>query len=185
MKDTSARFGWLSVLFHWTLVFSFIGLLGSGWYMLTLSYYDPWYTRLPHIHKSVGMILILVFACHLAWRALNRRPDALATHRSWETVVAGLTQWTMRLGVVAILVTGYLIPTSQGEGISVFGWFEIPALVTDLPGQSDTAGLIHKYVAWAIGILALMHAGAALKHHFIDRDETLTRMMGINRRKPQ
>lgn len=47
----------------------------------------------------------------------------------------------------------YLISTADGVGIPVFDWFEVPALVSDLPDQADTAGAIHLYLAWGLVIL--------------------------------
>ena len=54
----------------------------------------------------------------------------------------------------------------------------MPATLTGLPQQEDIAGLIHEYLAWALVIFAALHALAALKHHFVDRDATLVRMFG-------
>jgi len=78
----------------------------------------------------------------------------------------------------AVMIAGYLISTAEGVGIPVFDWFEVPALVSGLPDQADTAGAIHLYLAWVLVIFSGLHALAALKHHFIDRDVTLTRMLG-------
>ncbi|WP_232920686.1 cytochrome b, partial [Pseudomonas syringae] len=68
----------------------------------------------------------------------------------------------------------------DGVGIPVFGLFDVPALVSGLPDQAETAGWIHLYLAWVIVIFAGLHGLAALKHHFIDRDVTLKRMLGRN-----
>ena len=82
------------------------------------------------------------------------------------------------LCLFAVMIAGYLISTAEGVGIPVFGWFEVPALVSGLPDQADNAGAIHLYLAWALVIFSGLHALAALKHHFIDRDVTLKRMLG-------
>jgi cytochrome b561 len=78
----------------------------------------------------------------------------------------------------AIMISGYLISTADGQPINVFGWFNVPASVTDLPDQADNAGTIHLYLAWSVVVLSVLHGLAALKHHFIDRDVTLKRMLG-------
>ncbi len=75
------------------------------------------------------------------------------------------------------MVSGYLISTADGRGISVFGWFEVPALLYDLPNQASLAGDIHWYSALALMILAGGHALAALKHHWLDKHATLVRML--------
>jgi len=78
----------------------------------------------------------------------------------------------------SILISGYLISTADGKGISLFGLTEIPALFSDGAAQADLAGNIHLWLAWSVVILSLLHGLAALKHHFIDKDATLKRMLG-------
>lgn len=87
--------------------------------------------------------------------------------------------------LVAVIVAGYLISTADGEPISVFGWFSVPATLSGLPDQADVAGEIHLYLAWALVVFAVLHAFAALKHHFIDRDPTLKRMLGRSSNEQQ
>ena len=76
------------------------------------------------------------------------------------------------------MIAGYLISTAEGVGIPVFGLFEVPALISNLPDQADVAGVVHLWLAWAVVVFAGLHGLIALKHHFIDRDATLARMLG-------
>ena len=76
------------------------------------------------------------------------------------------------------MFSGYLISTADNRPIDVFGWFFIPASITSIPDQEDTAGLVHLVVASTLLGLVLLHAAAALKHHYIDRDDTLKRILG-------
>ena len=79
------------------------------------------------------------------------------------------------------MITGYLISTADGRGVSVFDWFEVPALFSALDQQETIMGDLHRILSWVlIGIVAV-HAAGALKHHFIDRDTTLTRMLGLSK----
>lgn len=87
----------------------------------------------------------------------------------------------MYLLLVTIFVSGYLISTSDGRGIEVFNWFTVPGAGELFPGQSDIAGEIHFYAAWAVILIAGLHAIAALKHHFIDKDNTLRKMLGASK----
>jgi cytochrome b561 len=73
--------------------------------------------------------------------------------------------------------SGYLISTADGRAIAVFDWFSVPALISDLPAQEDIAGLIHRWLAYLMMGLVLLHAAAALKHHFINKDNTLRKML--------
>ena len=76
------------------------------------------------------------------------------------------------------MISGYLISTADGRGIEVFDFFVIPALGSIIENQEDLAGLVHKWLAYLLVSLATLHALAALKHHFIDKDNTLNRIIG-------
>jgi cytochrome b561 len=78
-----------------------------------------------------------------------------------------------------IVISGYLISTADNSSISVFDIFQVPATITSIPEQEDIAGLVHEYLAYGIMGLTLLHVAAALKHHFIKRDNTLRKMLGI------
>ena len=176
-SNSENRFGLMMRLLHWLMAIAIVGLFGTGWYMVDLTYYDALYKPLPEIHKAVGVILIAFFVFRLVWRLFDKRPSQIASQSAWEHIAAHAVHWMMYLLLAVILITGYLIPTAAGQGISVFGLFESPALITDLPGQEDTAGWIHEYAAYAIMGLAGLHGLAALKHHFFDKDDTLRRML--------
>jgi cytochrome b561 len=75
-----------------------------------------------------------------------------------------------------VLISGYLITSSNDKAIAVFDWFNVTPMVLNIKNQEDIAGVIHYYLAYGIIAFALLHALAALKHHFIDKDKTLKRM---------
>ena len=83
----------------------------------------------------------------------------------------------MYLGLTGLFITGYLISTADGRAIEVFDWFSVPGFGSFIENQEDLAGEIHEIIAYGIMGLAALHALAALKHHFLDRDNTLTRML--------
>lgn len=179
LSDTPARYGLISSFLHWVIALTFIGLFGLGWHMVTLGYYDPWYTTLPHWHKSIGMLLLVVLLIRAIWRRFVKKPANLASHKAWETKSSLMAHWLLSIGTVVVLVSGYLIPTAEGSGVSVFGWFTFPALVS-LPDQEDIAGIAHEYIAYFVLGLAAVHASAALKHHFFDKDNTLRRILPVS-----
>ena len=76
--DTTDRYGMISVVLHWLIAAIFIGLFGVGCYMVTLGYYDPWYTTLPHWHKSIGLLMIAVVVLRGAWRVVIPRVRGVA-----------------------------------------------------------------------------------------------------------
>jgi cytochrome b561 len=177
-KNTADRFGHVSVLIHWLVALAVYGMFALGLWMVTLGYYDVWYHQAPEIHKSIGTLLFIVMVVRVVWRFISPPPKPLASYSRLTRISAVLAHIALYTVLFAILISGYLISTADGQAISVFGWFDVPASVTGLPQQADTAGTIHLYLAWAVVVLSVLHALAALKHHFIDGDVTLKRMLG-------
>lgn len=177
-RNSPTRYGFVSVSLHWLVALVVFGLFALGYWMVGLDYYSSWYTKAPDIHKSVGLILFAVMVLRVIWRWVSPPPGHLASHGPLTQKATRFGHAFLYLGLFVLIISGYLISTAEGRGIPVFGWFEVPATLTSIPNQEDIAGLVHEYLAWALVIFAGVHGLAALKHHFIDRDTTLTRMLG-------
>ncbi len=178
LKNTIHHYGLITILLHWLIALACIGLFWLGWWMVELDYYDPWYTRGPHIHKSLGLLLLAVLLLRWLWRLSNPRVAPAGQPSQLAQRLARLAHFSLNGLVLLIIVSGYLISTADGRPIEVYDWFALPATLTTLPEQESLAGDIHRYLAYALAGLVIMHALAALKHHFIDRDNTLLRMLG-------
>lgn len=177
-KNTTNRFGFIAVALHWLVALTVFNLFVLGLWMTGLDYYDSWYKLGPWLHKSVGMLLFLIVLLRLSWRIFTPPPGALLTHKLWEVRLAHVVHLLLYWLLLAIMISGYLISTADGRSIGLFDWFFIPATITSIPQQEDNAGWIHLMLASILMGLVLLHAAAALKHHFIDRDRTLIRIFG-------
>lgn len=176
LKDSRTSFGWVSIVIHWVSALAIVFLFGLGVYMRSLGYYDAWYHKGPALHISLGLLFAGLMVVRLVWRAANPLPDDLSANRL-QNLAAKLIKWAFYLLILAVLVSGYMITTAEGEAADVFGWFAIPPL-SDFSGATvDLAGKLHKYLAWLIIGLAIVHSLAALYHHFVKRDRTLIRML--------
>lgn len=175
-RNTTQGYGWISIVLHWVTLPPVLFLLGSGIYMVTLTYYDPLYHRLPHWHKLVGVATLLVTLLRLAWLATNPKPAVLALQH-WQRQAAHLAHVTLYLALLALAATGYAITTAKGQSIALFWGLELPALGTLSPETTTLLGDAHRWIAYAMGVLILGHAGAALLHHFHYRDTTMKRML--------
>jgi cytochrome b561 len=182
-RNTDDGYGWVAVVLHWLVAVVVVGLFALGLWMVELTYYDPWYRRATDLHKGVGILLFLVMLARLGWRLANPRPAPESTHSRLERVTSAITHVLLYVLLFAVMTAGYLISTADGRAIDVFGLFSVPASIAGLPGQADIAGNVHLALAIALIVLAGIHSLAALKHHFIDRDRTLSRMLG--RRTPR
>ena len=177
-RNSSSQYGLVSVAIHWLVAVAVFALFGLGLWMTGLTYYSEWYRTAPALHKSVGVVLFAVMLLRVLWRFLTAKPAPISSHSATVRMLSSLGHGLLYLGIFLVMISGYLISTAEGRGISVFDLFEIPALITGLPDQADLAGEVHFYVAWGLVVFAGLHGLAALKHHFIDRDATLKRMLG-------
>ena len=146
--------------------------------MTELDYYHPLLADALDWHRSLGMAALALGFARVGWRVAARRdyPPPLAELRRWEIWSARAAHWTLFALLLLVPATGYMISTSAGAGVSVFGWFEIPALWTmkDFRNFFESA---HWWLAYGMTALAAIHAGAALKHHFADKNNALRRMI--------
>lgn len=179
MKLTNSRhaFGVVTRILHWLVALPMIGLIGLGWWMVGLSYYDRWYHDALELHKAAGMVVLALGSAKVVWYLANTRVDFAGRLSRPERIAARGVHALFLLLMVLVPATGYLISTSAGDGISLFGLLEIPALVSKNDTVRDLAIAVHWYAAYAVAVLVCLHAGAALKHQFVDRDGTLRRML--------
>ena len=178
LRNSSARYGLISMLLHWLFAIAVYAMFGLGLWMVTLSYYDGWYHQGPELHKSIGIVLMMALVIRVVWRRISPPPPAPKSHTAFTRLSAAGAHIALYLILFAILLSGYLISTAEGKPISVFGLFDVPATLSDAGSQADLAGTVHLWLAWGVVILSVLHGLAALKHHFIDKDDTLKRMLG-------
>ncbi len=181
--STEDRFGLVLITLHWVMAALVFFLFFLGSFMVRLSYVHPWYHGAPLLHKGLGAVLFALLVFRVLWRVfIDRRPPPVAMP-ALERVTARAVQSLVYVFMFGLVVSGYLVPTARGRGLDVFGLFEVPALVWGLARQEDIAGDVHRALAYAIMGLVLVHTIGALKHHFIDRDETLLRMLFIGKKE--
>ncbi len=183
IKNTNESFGLVSKSLHWVMAIILTGLFTVGLYMTGLEYYDPLYHRLPWWHKSFGLLTIFLLLLRFLWRQLNPLPNPLSTHKKWEITLAGVIQKSFYFLILLIGASGYFIATAKGKGIEFFSFFKVSAITEELTEErADLIGNAHEFMAILLAVLVVLHALAAIKHHFIDKDETLHRMTKSNKK---
>ena len=180
LRNTSTSYGLVSIGLHWLMALALFGMFALGYWMTTLTYYDRWYHDAPEIHKGIGILLLLLLIFRFLWRMITTRPKLMGAW--WEQIVSLGVHRLHYVLMFTVVISGYLIPTAEGVGIDVFGLFTMPATLTFDKQQADLVGKIHWAAAWALIGLAGLHAAAALKHHWIDKDMTLLRMLGKSKK---
>ncbi|AWB67045.1 cytochrome b [Saccharobesus litoralis] len=171
------KYSILTRILHWLSAIILLSLFALGTWMVDLNYYHDWYKTAPDIHKSLGMLLLLITVIRLINITQHRKLTLSPDIAKWQVLIAKGTHCLLYLLIFCLLVSGYLISTADGRAISIFGLIDIPALLSQGESQAELAGLVHEYLAYSIISLAIVHALAALKHHFINRNDTLKRML--------
>lgn len=175
MTDAVTQYNNLAKILHWLSAIAIIALFSIGLWMVDLNYYNEWYKTAPYIHKSVGLILLFVTIFRLIWTKLTASPEIEG--KPWEKKGAKIAHKIIYILLICIMISGYMISTADGSSIDIFNWIAVPGFGSIVENQEDIAGNIHYYLAMTLIGLAVLHALAALKHHLINKDNTLKKML--------
>lgn len=175
------RYSGVAIALHWLIALMIIGNLTVGLLFDTLEAWDkPLYFSAVQLHKSSGLTILALSLARLGWRLANPPPPLPDHMTRLEHRLAKATHWGFYALMLALPLTGWLMSSASPLNFPIlwFGLFEVPKL--PIAQSAETAGVLHdrhELLAWvAIGVLAL-HVAGALKHHFLDRDEVLARML--------
>ncbi|MBB1474304.1 cytochrome b [Shewanella sp. SG41-3] len=177
LKNTPTGYGLVTIMIHWLSAIAVIGLFSVGYWMVDLTYYSSWYQTAPHLHKSVGLLLLGLTLLRFVWRTISHAPSPLSNHQPWEKRAAKWAHTALYTLMLLIMCSGIMISTADGRDIWIFDWFAVPFPDAFIDDQADTAGVIHQYLAYSLMGLVVLHAAGAIKHHVIDKDNTLKRML--------
>jgi len=176
IRDSHNNFGIVSIFFHWLSAGLTLFLFGLGVYLTSYGYYSNDYLKFAHLHYGLGIILLGLVSIRLLWRLTSKTPTTLANKLPAKIGIK-LSKLLLYVFLFAVLLSGYFICTAEGQSIDVFALFQVPSFMLLETSQLNLAGLTHKYIAWALFGLVIVHAGAALVHHFFIGDRTLIRML--------
>lgn len=167
---------------HWLVAAIVLPMLAVGIYM---SLAEAW--GLYDLHKSFGLLAIPLLLARAAWRLKQGWPPPLDRRSAIEQRLARLTHWALLLGVLALPVTGMLYSGASGNGFAIFGLELMPsrphptephAVIAHSEALSNLGETAHEWIGYALVAVLLLHVAGAMKHHLLDRDGTLARMLG-------
>jgi cytochrome b561 len=176
-----ARYDRVSIVLHWSVGISIIAIaaieLLRGEIFPKGSYFRE---ALKAFHEPAGTVVFALVLLRLFWRSAHSSPAMPESMRSWERIVAGLTHYTLYAMMAAIPLTGIAYTLARSRPID-FGLFQIAYPLDHLFDRSAAGTLknIHEFLGQAVLALAFLHAAAALWHHYIRKDDVLTRMLPI------
>ena len=151
----------------------FFVLAGLGAWMTELGYYDPYYHSALTWHRTLGVALFMLAAAKIA-TARRVNPAGL---KRWEWIAARITHLLLFALLLVVPASGYIISTSAGNAAEMAGGLSVPALFSVSDTARDNAITLHHWAGYGGVMLALLHAVAAFKHHYIDKNDVLRRML--------
>lgn len=180
--DTPEKFSHTSLILHWLVGITIIALLGIGVYMEEYEVYS-----LYSWHKSFGLLIIIFVIARVYWRIKNGWPTPVSQYSSVEISLSKIVHWTLILGTIIMPLSGLLFSSMSGRSVDIFGW-ELLAQNVDpdnikkpLAYNKELVSLgkaLHHWVGEIMIVAIALHVLGALKHHIIDKDGTLRRMLG-------
>ena len=190
-RNTTKNYGIIAILLHWFMAILVIALFILGQYMTELDYYDSWYQLAPWWHKSMGFSVFILLLIRLFWRLffwtdVNTLPEPIINQyigEKWAIRIIKIVHVLFYVLLLIICISGYLVSTAKGAAIDIFGGFDLPSIIILNEDQANWAASIHETTTLMLIILTAVHGLAALKHHFIDKDITLIRMLKITQFK--
>lgn len=175
LKNTETDYGLVAKAFHWLLflVFGFMIVAGN---MLEAMPRGAEKFQAAGVHKSLGVLVLVLVLLRLAWRLVNVTPRDPAGTPAMQSLVAHAMHWVLYGLMLAQPLVGILMSQAAGYPVKFFGLFQLPTLLHKDP---SLAGFFHGAhgVVWILLVLvAVLHAAGALYHHFVLKDDVLRRM---------
>lgn len=130
-------------------------------------------------HKSIGITILVLAVLRLGYRLSSKVPELPSQMPDWQKLASQLSHFILYGLLFAMPISGWLMSSAKAYSVSWFNLFALPDFVTPSESLAESLHTVHHYLAEALFVVAALHIAAALKHHFIDKDDVLTRMAGV------
>lgn len=173
---SATRYTPTAIVLHWLMAVLLVGLFGVGLYMHDLPL-SPWKLRVYSWHKWAGVTAFALVLARLAWRLGHRPPALPAAMPAWQQRAAHGLHHLLYLLMLAIPLSGWLMSSALGFQTVWFGVLPLPDLLAKDKELGEALKGVHMSLNFGLAALVVAHVGAAVKHHLIDRDDILSRML--------
>ncbi len=186
-RDGAAGWNRPARALHWLMALLILGLLALGLYMTEVEKELVRQIAMYQWHKSFGFTVFCLAVLRVIWRLTHASPALPARMPGWQKAASHVSHLALYVLIFATPLTGWLMATSSPYNDPdaalylpnlVFGLFPMPDPypVGDKAVEHFWFGA-HQLCVLALGLVLVVHVAAALKHHFVDRDEILRRMI--------
>lgn len=163
---------------HWIAAVLIIGNLAFGLTMVDLPL-SPAKLRYYSWHKWAGVTIFLLSALRLLWRLAHPAPALPSSLPAWQRTAANASHHLLYLLFFAAPLSGWMFSSAAGFQTVYFGVLPLPDLLSKNKELADILKIVHRYVNYTLAALVITHVAAAVKHHVVDRDDVLARMLPI------
>lgn len=174
--DRSTRYTGIAIGLHWLMLAALAGAFAMGLYIQELPF-SPNKLRLISYHKWAGITIFIVLLFRIYWRLTHRPPALPSGMPGWQKRAAEATHMALYVLMLLIPITGWLMSSAKGFQTVWFGLVPLPDLLDKNAELGDLLKQIHMLLNFILVATVFAHAGAAFKHHFINRDNVLIRML--------
>lgn len=173
------RYTKTAMLLHWLIALLIIATFFLGLSMVAIPGFSP--TKLKYFswHKWMGVTVLMLAVLRVLWRATHTPPAKLASIPDWQHKIAEGMHYLLYILIFAVPISGYLYSYAAGVPVVYLGLWQMPAPIAPDPELKATLKTVHYVLTMTMAAAVVAHALAALKHHFIDRDVTLKRMLPL------
>lgn len=178
IRNTADRWGWISLGIHWLTVVLVLGLALVGLLMDELSN-SPAKVQVYGLHKSIGLTVLGLTVLRLLWRLFAGVPQPVPGTPRWQALAASLSHGALYVVLLLMPLSGWLYNSASGFPLKWFGLFSLPKLSGYDPDVKQFAHDMHETLFLVLAAIVTVHALAAIKHHYFDRDRTLVRMLPL------
>ena len=176
LKNTPSDWGSVSKSLHWLVVALVLAMAWIGLRMGDMPN-GPDKIATYALHKSIGLSILALVVLRLSWRMHAGAPAPVPGTPALQERVASLAHWALYALLLAMPLSGWVLNSAAGFPLQWFGLVNLPALAGKDHDLHELAEEIHELLFWAMAIVAVLHAAAALYHHLFMRDATLARML--------
>ena len=180
LKNTAEQYGTYTKILHWLMAALIVTMVIIGLYMSDLGKEDPVRRQLYDLHKSLGVLAMLLIAVRLIWLRISPPPALPAVFTENETRLVSLVKVALYLLMVIIPVSGYLLSVAGGHSVSFFGLFDLPSIMGKNKDTHEFFENLHSFMADVIIGAVLLHVAGAVKHRIQDKNgesDILNRML--------
>ena len=179
LKNSNKTYGSVAKTFHWLIGLTVIGLLIAGFLMGGIDP-SPLKFQVYNWHKSIGFLIFWLVAFRLIWRFFNTQPALLST-KKWERTMAHTVHFLLYVCLFLQPLSGWLMSSADTYPDPLIYGFDLPQIIEPSKSVKGLFHEVHFYTAWALVAFITMHFLGAMKHHFVDKDSTLRRMLPFAR----